>query len=202
MFRIKYMYSVMAAVVVLAGFYAFWVWQHRGELPSASKAPNVVVTTANVDSPTSNGGKKVVQIRVKDGELDHLKMIVSDMHDTMNRLTGYGAITHYASKDSVYWTILPEKELQEKADHALDKMISQNLAQDVKNFKQALQIAVTNKDALALKVAHRIIHDLDNHVLNDKTEGTRDKDYWHATGTLEGNKAYIDTWLAEYKPSS
>lgn len=188
---------VLLIVVLATGFY--WVWNKQNRLPGASRAPEVRVTTVDVDSPTDPEGRRYVQVRIKGGYKSDVMFIIHSLHNTLNDMTGYGMANRYADPKADIWNYFPKTELLAKADAVLEYVESDNLKQDLHNFKQAIEIAVANREDLAVKAAHRIVHDLDNHAFDFADDSSGAKDYWRATVTLEGSNSAVDRWIREYQ---
>ncbi|GEL07993.1 hypothetical protein [Salisediminibacterium halotolerans] len=107
-------------------------------------------------------------------ELDHLPQkeaedieksneVVKKAHQTMNELTGHGAIAKYRDENNWSGSTDEMRNEVERVSGFLEKnqVDSESIEKDLTNFVDLLDHAIEDKNKTALRYAHRVIHDLD-----------------------------------------
>ncbi|GFP24139.1 hypothetical protein HKBW3S09_01605, partial [Candidatus Hakubella thermalkaliphila] len=82
-------------------------------------------------------------------------------------------------------------------DQLLPLIADPNLKRDLIAFRDLLEVAAEEKLEVALRYAHRVIHDLDYWVFNTETFSGGTRDYWAATITLEKKETRYHKWLQD-----
>jgi len=132
-------------------------------------------------------------INYQEGKEAEAKEMIGYLHDTMNEVTGYGNVETlsfdglregmYHNNARFYHGLL---ELQEDL---LDKSRALHDIRNVENFYQ-LGSSKQTEDRMALRYAHRVIHDLDIYV--NGAEDSEDRKIWGVTEAF-GNDREIET---------
>lgn len=134
------------------------------------------------------------------GQLERAKEYVHTVHQRMNALAGWGHLSDFRDRDSPSWEEvrqLLEGEAVQHLRETADKIQPATVGQDLQAFVKAVEQAYATRDRDRVRVAHRIIHDLDYWVFNHSTVVGGSRDYWGATITLEGDQSAAATVLAE-----
>ena len=136
-------------------------------------------------------------------QLEQAKEFVHAVHQQMNALAGWGHLSQFRDRNSPAWEDV-RKLLEGDAVHsfreAADSLQPATVGRDLLAFVQALEQAYADRNREQLRVAHRIIHDLDYWVFNHSTVAGGSRDYWGATITLEGEKSAAAAVLVEESP--
>jgi len=98
--------------------------------------------------------------------------IISNAHNLLNNITGYGSHQKYQDSNSAEWDKIKkglhsEANQVEKALEFADEAVKE----DLENFVHITRYAADSHDHTALLYSHRIIHDVDT-IYNDKQKKT------------------------------
>jgi len=120
-------------------------------------------------------------------------------HNQINGLLGHGRIASFGGKNYHGWESIYRMYTDgDNFDQVLaieEDASTESVRQDLQAFMLALKLAFEERNVRYLKLAHRIIHDLDYWVFRNCGEAYSDEktkisqDYWGVTITLEGLEA-------------
>lgn len=125
-------------------------------------------------------------------ELERAEKNVRAVHERMNQIAGWGHLSLLRDRQSPAWDavreVLEGDALRFLRDVA-PRLTPASVGRDPQAFAKALEEGYARRDADRVRVAHRIVHDLDYFVFNHETVPGGDRHYWGATITLEGEDA-------------
>ncbi|MCE7791565.1 hypothetical protein K8O68_03880 [Salipaludibacillus sp. CUR1] len=118
-------------------------------------------------------------INFKDGQKDRAKELIGDLHKTMNDIVGYGKIDtldfeELRSKE--FDSHLSHKEFMKGIMELEDDLLDDSRAvNDIRNLESYYRLGYSlhSEDRMALRYAHRIIHDLDIYVNGNGSDDDR-----------------------------
>ncbi|ADU52052.1 hypothetical protein Tmar_1969 [Thermaerobacter marianensis DSM 12885] len=125
-------------------------------------------------------------------ELDRAQNDVRAVHERMNDIAGWANLSRLRDPRNPAWDDV--REVLEGATLQFLRQVAPRLepetvGQDLEAFVKALDEGYAQRDPERIRVAHRIIHDLDYFVFNHATVPGGSRNYWGATITLEGDDA-------------
>lgn len=140
-------------------------------------------------------------INYQEGKEPEAKEIILYLHDVMNDITGYGHVESLrfdALRDNAYHDNSRFKEGIKKLQEEL--LDDSRALHDIRNLENFYQLGSSHhsEDRMALRYAHRIIHDLDVYVNGARSND--DRDTWGVTEAF-GNDDTI-TQLYDYLRNS
>jgi hypothetical protein len=200
--HLGYAFLLLVAVAVAA----MVIWNLTGanpyyEIPALAlfdqpkKPPEQEQTTKTAE---------LMQTSIDSQHLEKIQAAVHQMHKKLNSLTGWGSINFFVDQSNPKWKEV--EQLSESYGTQIEQLLpliaDQDLKRDLITFKGLLEIAAEEKLEVALRYAHRVIHDLDYWVFNSATEPLGERDYWAATITLEKESTRYHQWLEDRQRAS
>lgn len=128
-------------------------------------------------------------IAFQSGQQASAKRAIADLHESMNDLTGYGKIETFDHEKLRAGEYHDHKHFREQIMNLKEKYLDDSRAlKDLHNLKMyyTMGISIQSEDRVAMRYAHRIIHDLDVHVNGDGHED--DRTIWGVTEAFGEDK--------------
>ncbi|HEY8552052.1 MAG TPA: hypothetical protein VIL40_01170 [Thermaerobacter sp.] len=176
--------------IALAAGAATWMFTPRG----AAWREQILATLGGSREPDAQRVQAVSQSlsAATPEELERAEKNVRAVHERMNQIAGWGHLSLLRDRQSPAWDevrqVLEGGTLRFLRDVA-PRLTPASVGRDLQAFAKALEEGYARRDADRVRVAHRIIHDLDYFVFNHETVPGGDRHYWGATITLEGEDA-------------
>ncbi|SDN19619.1 hypothetical protein [Alkalicoccus daliensis] len=125
------------------------------------------------------------ELQFQEGKAEEAAEVIAELHNSFNEIAGYGGaetLQFKEYKENEY------KQIQEDASYLKEDLVAQSrLLIDLEFLYRMNQFAVHYEDRMAIRYAHRIIHDLDIHINDNGTDTS--KKIWGITqafGSKEG----------------